>query len=318
MRTYTKEIKAILDNVEKVIIGKEEVITEALAALLAGGHVLLEDVPGVGKTMLVRAFSRSIGLTFKRVQFTPDLLPSDLTGVSMYNQKTSQFEYRPGPLMGNIVLADEINRTSPKTQSALLEGMAESNVTVDGEIHTLPSPFFVMATQNPIEHEGTYPLPEAQLDRFLIKVKMGYPDFHQEMKLLARFERDEPIDTLEAVLTREDLLRMKQEVREVHVSQAVKKYVVSLVQATRTHPLLYLGASPRASIALMKVAQAWAYMEGRNYVLPDDVKHLLVPVLSHRLILTADARYHGQTAERILEQVKKEVPVPINQDVDAL
>ncbi len=318
MRTYTREIQAIIDNVEKVIVGKEDVITQSLAALLAGGHVLLEDVPGVGKTMLVRAFSRSIGLTFKRVQFTPDLLPSDLTGVSMYNQKTSQFEYRPGPLMGNIVLADEINRTSPKTQSALLEGMAEANVTVDGEIHTLPNPFFVMATQNPIEHEGTYPLPEAQLDRFLVKVKMGYPDFQQEMKLLNRFERDEPIDTLESVIGRDELLRMKEEVKEVHVSQPVKKYIVQLVQATREHASLYLGASPRSSIALMKVAQAWAYMEGRKFVLPDDVKHLLTPVLSHRLILTADARYHGQSAERVLEQVKKGVAVPIQHDVESL
>jgi MoxR-like ATPase len=220
--------------------------------------------------------------------------------------------------MGNIVLADEINRTSPKTQSALLEGMAEANVTVDGEIHTLPNPFFVMATQNPIEHEGTYPLPEAQLDRFLIKVKMGYPDFQQEMKLLTRFERDEPIETLESVITRDELLRMKEAVKDVHVSQPVKKYIVQLVQATRTHASLYLGASPRSSIALMKVAQAWAYMEGRSFVLPDDVKELLTPVLSHRLILTADARYHGQTAERILEQVKKEVAVPIQQDVESL
>ena len=223
--SYRPAIQSIINAIETVIVGKEDVIAKSLTALLAGGHVLLEDVPGVGKTMLVRTFSRAIDLDFKRVQFTPDMLPSDLTGISMYNQKTKEFEYRPGPLMGNIVLADEINRTSPKTQSALLEAMAERSVTVDGEVKILPSPFFVMATQNPIEHEGTYPLPEAQLDRFLLKIEMGYPSFNEEISLLTRFEKAEPLEALQSVITKHEVEQMQRDVRDVHVSSAVKQYL---------------------------------------------------------------------------------------------
>lgn len=313
--SYRPAIQSIINAIETVIVGKEDVIAKSLTALLAGGHVLLEDVPGVGKTMLVRTFSRAIDLNFKRVQFTPDMLPSDLTGISMYNQKTKEFEYRPGPLMGNIVLADEINRTSPKTQSALLEAMAERSVTVDGEVKTLPSPFFVMATQNPIEHEGTYPLPEAQLDRFLLKIEMGYPSFNEEIALLTRFENAEPLEVLQSVISKQEVQQMQQEVREVHVSSAVKQYIVRLIHESRKDPNVYLGGSPRATLALMKASQAWAYIHGRDFVLPDDVKALASSALGHRILLTAEARYKGRTSDQLIREWLDTLPVPMDREV---
>lgn len=310
------EVKQILDNIEKVMIGKREVAELSLIALLSKGHVLLEDVPGVGKTMMVKALAKSIGLTFKRIQFTPDLLPSDVVGVSIYNPSTTQFEFRPGPLLGNIILADEINRTSPKTQSALLEGMEEASVTIDGNTLKIPQPFFVMATQNPIEYEGTYPLPEAQLDRFLLKIKMGYPTFDEEMEVLTRVEKRAPIEEIKSVITAEQMIQMQEQVLQVHIEDNVKYYIVQLVRETREDSRVYLGASPRASIALMKAAQAYAFIKGRSFVLPDDVQYLAKHVLSHRLILKPEARYEGYTEEKIMENIVGRVAVPVKRYVD--
>ncbi|WP_026022629.1 AAA family ATPase [Kurthia senegalensis] len=309
MDTQVK-LRAIIENIEKVMIGKKHVAELSVVALLAQGHVLLEDVPGVGKTMMVRSLAKSIGASFKRIQFTPDLLPSDVLGVSIYNPKTLEFEFRPGPLMGNIVLADEINRTSPKTQAALLEGMEEAAVTVDGETIEIPKPFFVMATQNPIEYEGTYPLPEAQLDRFLLKLKMGYPDILDEIEVLRRAESKKPIDTLEAVVSLEELLLLQQAVKDIHVDDLVKQYIVTLAQATRQHPYVYLGASPRGSIALMKAAQAYTLLKGRTFVTPDDIQYLAPFVFSHRLILKPEARYDQVTPEEIVGRIVMETAVP--------
>lgn len=306
-----EQIEKIIRNIEKVMIGKREIAELSIVSLLAGGHVLLEDVPGVGKTMMVRALSKSIGANFKRIQFTPDLLPSDVIGVSIYNPKTLQFEFRPGPIVGNIILADEINRTSPKTQAALLESMEESSVTVDGETVALPKPFFVMATQNPIEYEGTYPLPEAQLDRFLLKIKMGYPTKEEEIEVLRRAEKTVPIDDISAVLTIEQLIHLKNEVRQVHVEDNIKEYIVSLSQLTRHHESVYLGVSPRASIALMRAAQAYAFMKGRSYVLPDDVQYLTKFVFGHRIILKPEARYEGITEEQVIGRVLHYAHVPV-------
>ena len=306
-----EQIERIIRNIEKVMIGKREIAELSIVSLLAGGHVLLEDVPGVGKTMMVRALSKSIGANFKRIQFTPDLLPSDVIGVSIYNPKTLQFEFRPGPIVGNIVLADEINRTSPKTQAALLESMEESSVTVDGETVALPKPFFVMATQNPIEYEGTYPLPEAQLDRFLLKIKMGYPTKEEEIEVLRRAEKTVPIDDISAVLTIEQLIELKNEVRQVHVEDNIKEYIVALSQLTRHHESVYLGVSPRASIALMRAAQGYAFMKGRNYVLPDDVQYLAKFVFGHRIILKPEARYEGVTEEQVIGRVLHYAHVPV-------
>lgn len=304
------KLRAIIENIEKVMIGKKHVAELSIVALLAQGHVLLEDVPGVGKTMMVRSLAKSIGASFKRIQFTPDLLPSDVLGVSIYNPKTLEFEFRPGPLMGNIVLADEINRTSPKTQAALLEGMEEAAVTVDGETIEIPKPFFVMATQNPIEYEGTYPLPEAQLDRFLLKLKMGYPDILDEIEVLRRAESKKPIDTLDAVVSLEELLTLQQAVKDIHVDDLVKQYIVTLAQATREHPYVYLGASPRGSIALMKAAQAYTLLKGRTFVTPDDIQYLAPFVFSHRLILKPEARYDQVTPEEIVGRIVMETAVP--------
>lgn len=306
-----QHIQRVLENIEKVIIGKREIAELSLVALLSEGHVLLEDVPGVGKTMMVRSLAKSVGASFKRIQFTPDLLPSDVMGVSVYNPKTMEFEFRPGPIVGNIVLADEINRTSPKTQAALLESMEESSVTVDGQTLKIPKPFFVMATQNPIEYEGTYPLPEAQLDRFLLKVRMGYPTFEEEIEVLRRAENKEPIAHIESVITAEQLVEIIEQVKQVHIEDNVKRYIVEIAQATRTHPKVYLGVSPRASIALMRATQAYAYMQGRDYVIPDDVQYLAPYVFSHRLILESEARYEGTSSERIIEGVVANVQVPI-------
>ncbi|WHY72725.1 AAA family ATPase [Fictibacillus enclensis] len=309
--SYRSELDAVIKNIEHVIVGKKQISELSLVALLAGGHVLLEDVPGVGKTMMVRAIAKSLGLQFNRIQFTPDLLPSDITGVSIFNQKEMNFEFRPGPLMGNVVLADEINRTSPKTQSALLESMEEKSITIDGHTHILPNPFFVMATQNPIEYEGTYPLPEAQLDRFLLKLNMGYPTPDEEMSILNLMIHDHPIDNLKPVVTSGQLQEMKQKVTEVYVDDTVKKYIIDLVNRTRNHRSIYLGASPRGSLALMKASQALAFIMDRDFVVPDDVKYLAPYVLTHRILLKPEARFEGESAESVVMELLNRVPVPI-------
>ena len=311
---YDEKIEKVLTNINKVIIGKEDVALLSLVALLAEGHVLLEDVPGVGKTMLVRALAKSLDCDFKRIQFTPDLLPSDITGISIYNPKEMEFEFRGGPILGNIVLADEINRTSPKTQASLLEGMEEQSVTVDGTTMALNKPFFVMATQNPIEYEGTYPLPEAQLDRFILKLNMGYPTFEEELEILQRTSRVHPIEDITAVMTKEELIDIQKDVKEVYIDENVKRYILKLVSLTRKNPSIFLGVSPRGSIALMRAAKAYAYIMGRDYVLPDDVKYLAPYVLAHRIILTAEARYDGLTNERLVTSVVNSVRVPIRKE----
>ncbi|MBM7572772.1 AAA family ATPase [Aquibacillus albus] len=311
---YNSKVSKILRNINKVMIGKEEVATLSLVALLAEGHVLLEDVPGVGKTMLVRTLSKSVNCEFKRIQFTPDLLPSDVTGVSIYNPKEMEFEFRGGPILGDIVLADEINRTSPKTQSALLEAMEEMSVTVDGRSISLNQPFFVMATQNPIEYEGTYPLPEAQLDRFLLKLNMGYPSQEQELEMLERTSKEHPIQTIDSVMTKEELISIQKEVREVFVDKPVQQYIVSIVTKTRTHRSVYLGVSPRGSIALMKAAKAYAFIHGRDYVIPDDVKYLAPFVLGHRIILNSEAKFEGITPGVVVNEILGAVPVPVRRE----
>lgn len=304
-------IERIIYNIEKVMIGKRHVIELSLTALLAEGHVLLEDVPGVGKTMMVRALAKSIGADFKRIQFTPDLLPSDVAGVSIYNPQELEFQFRPGPLMSNIILADEINRTSPKTQSALLEAMEEKSLTIDGVTYRLESPFFVMATQNPIEYEGTYPLPEAQLDRFLLKLKMGYPDFEEEIEILNRVQKAPPINELKPVIAIEELRGLQKQVKKVFVSESIKRYVIELAHKTRNHGSIYLGVSPRGSIALMKAAQAKAFISGRDFVLPDDIQALVRPVFAHRIVLKAEAKFASISIDEIVEHIMELVPVPI-------
>lgn len=310
-----QQIAKIIQNIEKVMIGKRDIAELSIVALLAGGHVLLEDVPGVGKTMMVRTLAKSVGAKFKRIQFTPDLLPSDVIGVSIYNPKTLQFEFRPGPILGNIVLADEINRTSPRTQSSLLEAMEEASVTVDGETIQIPKPFFVMATQNPIEYEGTYPLPEAQLDRFLLKLKMGYPTEVEELEVLRRAENRAPIDEIEAVMTTDELRGLQQQASALHIEDNVKAYIVALAQRTRQHDKVYLGVSPRASIALMRATQAYAFMRGRDFVTPDDVQYLVPYVFGHRLMLQPEARYEGVVAETIIEDIIRTTEVPVKRYV---
>lgn len=310
-RMHKELIEKVLTNIEKVMIGKRDIAELSITALLAGGHVLLEDVPGVGKTMMVKALAKSIGADFKRIQFTPDLLPSDVLGVSIYNPKEMEFEFRPGPIMGNIVLADEINRTSPKTQSALLEGMEESSVTIDGETIRIPQPFFVMATQNPIEYEGTYPLPEAQLDRFLFKLKMGYPTGSEEAELLRRAKKTTPIDSLEAVISLDELKSMQEAVKDVHVDDTIRTYIVECAAETRNNPYVYLGVSPRGSLALMKACQAYAMLKGRTYVTPDDVQYLAPSVFGHRMILRPEAKYEGIFADEIIDRILTKVRVPV-------
>jgi len=307
-----ERLQAAIRNIETVVVGKRREIELSLVAMLAGGHVLLEDVPGVGKTMLVKAIAKTLGANFKRIQFTPDLLPSDVTGVSIYNQQTQSFEFRPGPIMSHIVLADEINRTSPKTQSALLEALEEQHVTVDGETRAIEKPFFVMATQNPIEYAGTYPLPEAQLDRFLMKLSIGYPTVAEELEVLNRLESSRPLERLTSVLTPKDILEMQAEVNAIYVDELVKAYIVELVHMTRQHSDVRLGVSPRGTIALMKAGQAYAYLQERNYVIPDDIKMLAPYVLAHRLLLRADLDLSGSTQEKVIVDVLAHVSIPLS------
>jgi MoxR-like ATPase len=300
----------IVENMSRVIVGKQAAIELLLAGLLADGHVLLEDMPGLGKTLIAKSLARSIGAGFKRVQFTPDLLPADITGFTVYNQQRGEFRFQPGPVMTHVLLADEINRTIPRTQSSLLESMEERQVTVDGETHPLPRPFFVMATQNPIELEGTFPLPEAQLDRFLLRVRLGYPAQAEEIAILARFQEQDPLRALEPVASPEAVAELQELRKKITVSAPIREYITSLVRATRTSPALRLGASPRGSLALMRTGQALAALRGRDFVLPDDVKCLAVPVLAHRLILREEERLRGETQERVLEEILRQVPIP--------
>ncbi len=303
--------QTVIDSVERVIVGKREAIELVIVALLCEGHVLIEDVPGTGKTMLARAVAVSLGLSFKRLQCTPDLLPNDITGVSVFNQSSNQFEFRPGPAFSHVLLADEINRATPRTQSALLESMGEGQVTVDGVTRTLQRPFLVLATQNPIEYEGTFPLPEAQLDRFLLKLSLGYPTPEQEGRILLNLQREHPIAMVERVVDGSHLLDLQRLVWEVHVDDTVRDYIVSLVHATRTQGDLALGASPRGSLALFKSAQALAALLGRDFVLPDDVKRLARPALAHRLIVRPESALRGYTAERILGDILQATPLDI-------
>ncbi|MGD0087833.1 MAG: AAA family ATPase [Verrucomicrobiota bacterium] len=300
----------IVDNIEKVIVGKHNEIILTVMAYFAGGHVLLEDVPGVAKTVLARAFARTIGGTFKRIQCTPDLLPNDITGSSVFNPKTTDFEFRPGPVFAQIVLADEINRATPRSQAALLEAMAERAVTADGTRYDLPAPFFLLATQNPIDHEGTFPLPEAQLDRFLVRLSLGYPALEDEITMLQRFETQDPLESLEMAVAAEDVMTCQQAVRQVRVDEKVSRYVVELMRATREHYDVMLGGSPRASMALSRCAQAFAAIHGYGFVLPDDIKQVLPYVLGHRLILRPESRLRKKNVPAILEEIMNSVPVP--------
>ncbi|MEZ4681829.1 MAG: MoxR family ATPase [Caldilineaceae bacterium] len=300
----------VANNVQKVIIGKQSEIRLTLLALLCEGHLLIEDVPGVGKTMLARTIARSIGCAFRRIQFTPDMLPSDVTGVSIYNQKTQEFEFRSGPIFAQIVLTDEINRATPKTQSALLEAMEERQVTVDGVTYEMARPFMVLATQNPIEYEGTFPLPEAQVDRFMMRIHLGYPLKNHEIDMLTRQSDHHPIQDVEQVVTVDELVEAQRAVRTIYVDNLVKDYIVDLVNTTRDHPDIYLGASPRGSLALFAAARAWAAMDGRDFVVPDDVKLLAESTLAHRLIVSPSARIKNVTARQIIEDTLRHTPVP--------
>lgn len=300
----------VIENIENVIVGKRSSVELAVISLLCQGHLLIEDVPGVGKTMLARSLARSLGCSFSRIQFTPDMLPSDVTGVSIFNQVSREFEFRPGPVLAQIVLADEINRATPKTQASLLEAMEEGQVTVDGITHFLPRPFMVLATQNPIEYEGTFQLPEAQLDRFLMRIRLGYPDMSDEINILDRQQYKHPLASLDQIVSVEELVAAQESVKDIYVAPPIKRYIVDLSRQTRSHPEVYLGASPRGSLALYKTGQARAAMKGRDFVLPDDIKALVHSALSHRVILGPGARLRDLTPDQILSEIVEKIPVP--------
>jgi MoxR-like ATPase len=300
----------LFENVGKVILGKRDALQKTILALLVQGHVLIEDVPGVGKTMLARSIARSIGCSFKRIQFTPDMLPSDVTGVSVFNQRDREFEFREGPIFAQIVLVDEINRATPKTQSALLEAMEERQVTVDGKTYKMPKPFLVMATQNPIEYEGTFPLPEAQLDRFVLRIRLGYVSKEEEINILSAQQFKHPLEGLGQVLSHEELVQLQEVVKDIYVDRSIKEYIISIIDATRNHPDVYLGASPRGSLALYKTGQALAALLGRDYVIPDDIKLLTEPTLAHRLIISPAARMKNIDAEEVIAEILDSIPVP--------
>ncbi len=311
-------VAKIIANMEKVIIGKRSQLALAMAAYMCEGHILLEDVPGVAKTMFARALARSVGCAFKRLQCTPDLLPTDVTGVSIYNQKTAEFEFRPGPVFAQTLLADEINRATPRTQAALLEAMAERRVSVDGQTYVLKPPFLVIATQNPIDQEGTFPLPEAQLDRFLVKLSLGYPSFDEESRMLTRLQKGHPIDDLQAVVPAEQVIACQDAIREIHLDDKLKKYILEIVHGTREHEEIMLGGSPRASIALFRCGQALAAIQGRDFVIPDDIKRMAQPVLGHRIILRPESRLRKKTPATILNEIVGDTRVPIvERDVKA-
>ena len=312
MRDVQQLADRAIQNIEHVIVGKPQAVRLVMVALLCGGHVLIEDVPGVGKTVLAKSFARSVGATFKRIQFTPDLLPSDITGVEIYNQQNRTFEFRPGPLMAQFVLADEINRATPKTQSALLESMDEGQITVDGQTHMLPRPFIVLATQNPVDFEGTFPLPEAQLDRFLLTINLGYPLPEDEIAILSGHQRAHPLEALRPVVSIDELREAQERVREVYVDELIKRYIVAIVQQTRRQPELRLGASPRGSLSVFHCAQAWAAIDGRDYVTPDDVKLVAVPALSHRLIGRAWTESATASMRSLVSTILSATPVPGN------
>jgi len=300
----------IVDNVEKVIVGKHEAVQLTVIALLCQGHLLIEDVPGTGKTMLAKSVSRSLGCVFRRIQFTPDMLPSDVTGVSVFNQKTREFEFRPGPVMAQIVLTDEINRATPKTQSALLEAMEERQITVDGVTYPMEQPFLILATQNPIEYEGTFPLPEAQLDRFMMRISLGYPSSEDEVTMLDRQQHVHPVTQIGQVVSADELIEAQNRIKDVYIDDLVKEYIVKLVKATRTHPDVYLGASPRGSIALYRTGQARAAILGRDYVTPDDIKALAMVALAHRLIISPSARIKNVDPRAVIQEILDSTPVP--------
>ena len=303
--------RQLRENIQKVIVGKDDVINLTLVAVLCEGHILLEDVPGIGKTTLARALAASLGCSFRRIQFTPDLLPSDVTGLSWFNQKEQIFEFRPGPVLSQVVLADEINRATPRTQSALLEAMQERQITVDGVTHPLPRPFLVMATQNPVELEGTFPLPEAQIDRFLLRVVIGYPSEKEESAILDRFRANDPLPELESVTHSQQILDLQEERRQIRVEATIRDYIVAIARATRGHPEIDLGASPRATLALYWAAQAWAAIQGRSYVLPDDVKYMSPHVLTHRLMISPQAQLRGRQPSELVGDIVEAVPVPV-------